>query len=170
MDLLWREALGAFLRLMRTEQQRILTDIAAQAGVSPQYLSEIERGRKEPSSEILAAVGGALGLTLLQITRGVAQKFAPPAAVRSSCNRIERRQAERILEARARTRSTSSAWMIRSGMVPLPSIAGWCNTTRPCRRMPRWPAVPPANNTAAAPTAWPTHVVATSQLMKRMVS
>lgn len=72
LELLWREALGTVLRRVRTEQQRILTDIAAEAGVSPQYLSEIERGRKEASSEILAAVSGALGLSLLQVTRGVA--------------------------------------------------------------------------------------------------
>jgi DNA-binding XRE family transcriptional regulator len=87
-DLLWREALGAFLRLMRTEQQRILTDIAAQAGVSPQYLSEIERGRKEPSSEILAAVGGALGLSLLQITRGVADALESMARPRPAITQV----------------------------------------------------------------------------------
>ncbi|ORM24971.1 helix-turn-helix transcriptional regulator [Williamsia sp. 1135] len=71
-DELWRSVLGSYLRAERTAQGRILTDIAAEAGVSPQYLSEIERGRKEPSSEILSAVTGALGLTLLDVTRGVA--------------------------------------------------------------------------------------------------
>jgi transcriptional regulator with XRE-family HTH domain len=69
---LWRDVLGAYLRGVRVEQSRILTEVAAEAGVSPQYLSEIERGRKEPSSEILSAVAGALGLTLLDITTGVA--------------------------------------------------------------------------------------------------
>ncbi|WP_207840396.1 helix-turn-helix domain-containing protein [Williamsia soli] len=71
-DELWRSVLGSYLRAERTAQGRILTDIASVAGVSPQYLSEIERGRKEPSSEILSAVTGALGLTLLDVTRGVA--------------------------------------------------------------------------------------------------
>ncbi|MRG59461.1 helix-turn-helix domain-containing protein [Agromyces sp. CFH 90414] len=70
--LLWREALGAFLRGTRLEQERILADVARGAGVSVQYLSEIERGRKEPSSEILAAVAGALGLTLVDVAAGVA--------------------------------------------------------------------------------------------------
>lgn len=69
---LWREALGAFLRRERLAQERILTDVASAAGVSTQYLSEIERGRKEPSSEILAAVTEALGLTLLDVAAGVA--------------------------------------------------------------------------------------------------
>jgi transcriptional regulator with XRE-family HTH domain len=70
-EALWRELVGRHLRDVRGEQGRILTEVAADAGVSPQYLSEIERGRKEPSSEILSAVAGALGLTLLDVTRGV---------------------------------------------------------------------------------------------------
>ena len=69
---LWREALGAFLRRERLAQERILADVANAADVSTQYLSEIERGRKEPSSEILAAVAEALGLTLLDVAAGVA--------------------------------------------------------------------------------------------------
>ncbi|SFR83273.1 Helix-turn-helix domain-containing protein [Agromyces sp. CF514] len=73
---LWREALGAFLRRERLEQRRILSDVAGAADVSTQYLSEIERGRKEPSSEILAAVADALGLTLLDIAAGVAGELA----------------------------------------------------------------------------------------------
>ena len=77
MELLWREALGAVLRRARTEQQRILTDIAAEAGVSPQYLSEIERGRKEASSEILRSVCDALELPIEQLLgRGIRRMTA----------------------------------------------------------------------------------------------
>ena len=47
-------------------------ETAARAGISPQYLSEIERGLKEPSSEMIAAIAGALGITLLDLTRQVA--------------------------------------------------------------------------------------------------
>ena len=65
---LWREAVGRQLREVRHEQDRTLADVAEEAGVSTQYLSEIERGRKEPSSEILGAVAGALGLRLLDLT------------------------------------------------------------------------------------------------------
>ena len=69
---LWREALGRVLRATREEQGARLADVAARAGMSPQYLSEVERGRKEPSSEMIAAVTGALGLDLANVLTGVA--------------------------------------------------------------------------------------------------
>src|ERR1700749_1132265 len=65
---LWREVLGRRLRALRQEQQETL----ARAGLSPQYLSEVERGRKEPSSEMIAALAGALGTTLIDLTEQVA--------------------------------------------------------------------------------------------------
>jgi transcriptional regulator with XRE-family HTH domain len=69
---LWREVLGRRLRALRQEQQETLAETAARAGISPQYLSEIERGRKEPSSEMIAALAGALGVTLIDLTELVA--------------------------------------------------------------------------------------------------
>ena len=69
---LWREVLGRRLRVLRQEQQETLSETAARAGISPQYLSEIERGRKEPSSEMIAALVGALGATLIDLTEHVA--------------------------------------------------------------------------------------------------
>jgi transcriptional regulator with XRE-family HTH domain len=69
---LWREALGRSLRATREEQGGRLVDIAERAGISPQYLSEIERGRKEPSSEMIAAVTGALGVDLADLLVGIA--------------------------------------------------------------------------------------------------
>src|SRR3989442_11101910 len=69
---LWREVLGRRLRVLRQEQQETLSETAARAGISPQYLSEIERGRKEPSSEMIAALAGALGTTLTGLTEQVA--------------------------------------------------------------------------------------------------
>lgn len=68
---LWREAAGSVIREERCRQERTLADVAGDAGVSTQYLSEIERGRKEPSSEVLEAVGGALGLGLVDLTERV---------------------------------------------------------------------------------------------------
>jgi|GEM_PF-1669049 len=59
---LWREAVGSALRTERHRRARRLVDVAAAAGVSPQYLSELERGMKDPSSEMFEAVAGALGL------------------------------------------------------------------------------------------------------------
>ena len=69
---LWREVLGRRLRVLRQEQQETLSETATRAGISPQYLSEIERGRKEPSSEMIAALVGALGTTLIDLTEHVA--------------------------------------------------------------------------------------------------
>jgi DNA-binding XRE family transcriptional regulator len=69
---LWREVLGRRIRVLRQEQQETLSETAARAGISPQYLSEIERGRKEPSSEMIAALAGALGTTLIDLTEHVA--------------------------------------------------------------------------------------------------
>src|SRR6266702_981925 len=65
---LWREVLGQRLRALRLDQRETLSDTASRAGISPQYLSEVERGRKEPSSEMIAALAGALGTTLIGLT------------------------------------------------------------------------------------------------------
>lgn len=73
---LWREAVGDVLRRTRHERGERLADTAQRSGVSPQYLSEIERGLKEPSSEMLAAVAGALDLTLVDLTSAVAADVA----------------------------------------------------------------------------------------------
>lgn len=72
---LWREAVGRELRDERVVQRRTLADVAGDAGVSTQYLSEIERGRKEPSSEVIEAVGGALGLRLVDLTTRVSRRL-----------------------------------------------------------------------------------------------
>ncbi|WP_020662155.1 helix-turn-helix domain-containing protein [Amycolatopsis benzoatilytica] len=68
---LWREVLGRNLRAARETQGERLIDVAQRAGISPQYLSEIERGRKEPSSEMIAAVTGALGVNLAGLLIGI---------------------------------------------------------------------------------------------------
>lgn len=72
---LWREAVGRELREERHDAGRTLADVAEEAGVSTQYLSEIERGRKEPSSEVLQAVIGALDLRLVDLTIRVAKRL-----------------------------------------------------------------------------------------------
>src|SRR5215475_13648914 len=69
---LWREVLGQRLRALRLDQREKLSETAGRAGISPQYLSEVERGRKEPSSEMIAALAGALGTTLTELTEQVA--------------------------------------------------------------------------------------------------
>ncbi|HEY1093334.1 MAG TPA: helix-turn-helix transcriptional regulator [Glycomyces sp.] len=72
---LWRDALGECLRDLRHDRGEKLTDTAGRAGISPQYLSEIERGMKDPSSEMIAAVAGALELTLTDLTVAVAERL-----------------------------------------------------------------------------------------------
>ncbi|MEU8967709.1 helix-turn-helix transcriptional regulator [Streptomyces monashensis] len=61
---LWRDLVGEVLRRERRAQDRTLKDVADTARISLPYLSEIERGRKEASSEVLAAAAHALGLGL----------------------------------------------------------------------------------------------------------
>ena len=85
---LWREVLGRRLRTLRQDRQETLAETAARAGLSPQYLSEVERGRKEPSSEMIAALAGALGVTLIDLTEQVAtdlrrQRALAPRAART---------------------------------------------------------------------------------------
>ncbi|MFH9989937.1 helix-turn-helix domain-containing protein [Streptomyces luteogriseus] len=61
---LWRDLVGDVLRRERLAQERTLKDVADRARISMPYLSEVERGRKEASSEVLAAAAHALGLGL----------------------------------------------------------------------------------------------------------
>lgn len=64
---LWRDVIGEVLRRERQAQARTLQEVADAARISMPYLSELERGRKEASSEILAAAAKALGLSLSEL-------------------------------------------------------------------------------------------------------
>ncbi|KQB86573.1 helix-turn-helix domain-containing protein [Corynebacterium lowii] len=64
---LLREALGEALRAFRAEQRITLRELAETARVSPGYISELERGRKEVSSELLASVCHALGVSVADV-------------------------------------------------------------------------------------------------------
>lgn len=88
MTVLLREAIGDRLRHARTSQQRTLREVSRAARVSLGYLSEVERGRKEASSELLAAICEALDLPLSELLHNVAadvdalaEVAAAPAAV-----------------------------------------------------------------------------------------
>jgi transcriptional regulator with XRE-family HTH domain len=69
--MLLRHVIGAALRRIRLDDGRTLREVAMTANISMPYLSEIERGRKEPSSEILAGICAALGLTLVDLLHEV---------------------------------------------------------------------------------------------------
>lgn len=64
---LMRDLIGDLLRRTRTEQGRTLREVAEDAQVSLPYLSEVERGRKEASSEVLAAIYRSLGLSIVDV-------------------------------------------------------------------------------------------------------
>ena len=70
-----RAVYGQILRDERQDQDLTLADVADVVGMSKQYLSEIERGRKEPSSEILRAVSDALGVSLEHLLMRSARKL-----------------------------------------------------------------------------------------------
>ncbi len=74
--ILVRRLLGDVLRELRLDQRRTLRDVSAEARVSLGYLSEIERGQKEASSECLAAICHALDVPLSVIMAKVSGEIA----------------------------------------------------------------------------------------------
>jgi len=62
-----RQVVGETLRGLRLRQRRTLREVSASARVSLGYLSEVERGQKEPSSELLAAIATALDVELSEL-------------------------------------------------------------------------------------------------------
>jgi len=73
---LLRHLLGDVLRRLRVRQGRTLREVSGAARVSLGYLSEVERGQKEASSELLAAICTALGVSLSHVLREVSDGFA----------------------------------------------------------------------------------------------
>jgi transcriptional regulator with XRE-family HTH domain len=73
--MLLRHAIGSVLRRIRTERGTTLRQLSERSRVSVPYLSEIERGRKEASSEILAALCRVLGVTEGELLTRVAAEF-----------------------------------------------------------------------------------------------
>jgi transcriptional regulator with XRE-family HTH domain len=96
MTLLLRDAIGDSLRRARTAQSRTLREVSSSARVSLGYLSEVERGRKEASSELLAAICDALDVPLSTVLGDVSHSLArqeraadqPTGAVVSSATRV----------------------------------------------------------------------------------
>jgi transcriptional regulator with XRE-family HTH domain len=86
---LLRNVLGEVLRRTRREQRRTLADVASAARVSMPYLSEVERGRKEASSEVLAAICAALGIDLAELVAEVGSDLLVERARRSPVVRLD---------------------------------------------------------------------------------
>jgi transcriptional regulator with XRE-family HTH domain len=87
---LLRTMLGDVLRRARREQGRTLADVARVARVSMPYLSEVERGRKEASSEVLAAICDSLGIDLAELLAEVGRELADLRIRRGRFERAER--------------------------------------------------------------------------------
>jgi transcriptional regulator with XRE-family HTH domain len=73
---LLRQLLGDVLRQLRLRQGRTLREVSAAARVSLGYLSEVERGQKEASSELLASICKALGVPLSHVLREVSDQLS----------------------------------------------------------------------------------------------
>ncbi|WP_369369717.1 helix-turn-helix domain-containing protein [Promicromonospora sp. Populi] len=93
---LLRDLVGGILRRTRREQRRTLADVATDARVSTAYLSEVERGRKEASSEVLAAVCDALGMRLVDLVERAWAELALALAAQEESRRV------RVLSSAAR--------------------------------------------------------------------
>ncbi|MFD4017857.1 helix-turn-helix domain-containing protein [Streptomyces sindenensis] len=80
---LWRDLLGEVLRRERRAQGRTLKDVSDASRISMAYLSEVERGRKEASSEVLAAAARALGLSLADVLALAGERLVSLTAART---------------------------------------------------------------------------------------
>ena len=78
-----RDVFGEVLRDERQAQERTLAEVARQAAVSLAYLSEIERGRKDVSSDVLASVCDALELPLPTLLDRAAHRLVTRATAGS---------------------------------------------------------------------------------------
>lgn len=83
MAVLMREAIGSTLRRARTGRRRTLREVSRRARVSLGYLSEVERGRKEASSELLAAICDALDIAVSDLLSEAADAIARSLAADS---------------------------------------------------------------------------------------
>ncbi|QMU70154.1 helix-turn-helix domain-containing protein [Streptacidiphilus sp. P02-A3a] len=101
---LWRHLVGGALRRERLAQERTLKDVAQAARISMPYLSELERGRKEASSEVLAAAAQALGLGLGDLLSLAQDELAQHSRGRVVRDRVVR---DRVVRDRERTAPTA---------------------------------------------------------------
>ncbi|NDK89461.1 helix-turn-helix transcriptional regulator [Gordonia desulfuricans] len=91
MAMLLREALGDSLRRVRTQQGRTLREVSTDARVSLGYLSEVERGQKEASSELLASICDALDVEIADLLLEVGAAMRPePVAVGADVVGVDR--------------------------------------------------------------------------------
>ncbi|MBM7775824.1 transcriptional regulator with XRE-family HTH domain [Actinokineospora baliensis] len=124
MTVLLREAIGDRLRHARTNQRRTLREVSRSARVSLGYLSEVERGRKEASSELLAAICDALELPLSELLHKVASDMGALTSVEHGVpDRVGAEQVEGIEAIDAIGADTGQAVAVEGGRL-LPAVIG----------------------------------------------
>ncbi|GGO84846.1 helix-turn-helix domain-containing protein [Wenjunlia tyrosinilytica] len=121
---LWRHIVGDVLRRERLAQERTLKDVAEAGRISMPYLSELERGRKEASSEVLAAAAHALGLglaDLLALAQGELARLDEARSARSapSTRSVVRKRTSPASVTRLSTRLGGAPVASRQGEVRL---------------------------------------------------
>ena len=93
--MLLRNALGETLRDARTSQNRTLREVSTAANVSLGYLSEVERGRKEASSELLASICDALDLQMSDVLDTVSRNLRDDSRISAAKSRVVENSAKR---------------------------------------------------------------------------
>ncbi|GLY19127.1 helix-turn-helix transcriptional regulator [Kineosporia rhizophila] len=105
--MLLRGLIGTVLRRIRLGQGRTLKDVAETARVSVPYLSEVERGRKEASSELLASICEALGLDMMDLLSEVRFEL----------------ETERLAELATQPRTIGFTALAQTELAPRPSLS-----------------------------------------------
>jgi transcriptional regulator with XRE-family HTH domain len=93
---LLRRVIGDALRARRQGQHRTLREVSTAANVSLGYLSEIERGQKEASSELLAAISEALGARLSEVLSEVSDTLALAESMEGVLAPVEEAPVKRV--------------------------------------------------------------------------
>ncbi|MFI5718419.1 helix-turn-helix domain-containing protein [Nocardia sp. NPDC051750] len=112
---LLREAIGDSLRRARLAQSRTLREVSTSARVSLGYLSEVERGRKEASSELLAAICDALDVPLARVLWDVSTTIAGADAPVSGASRPAATEPAAVTEPAAEPAATEPAAAAAAG-------------------------------------------------------
>ena len=123
MTVLLREAIGDRLRHARTNQRRTLREVSRAARVSLGYLSEVERGRKEASSELLAAICDALELPLSQLLHHVASDVGAMDSMPDAAETPEREAVDRAMDRSGESGARASVDGVEGGRL-VPAVVG----------------------------------------------
>ena len=110
--MLLRNALGETLRDARTSQNRTLREVSTAANVSLGYLSEVERGRKEASSELLASICDALELQMSDVLDTVSRNLRDDSRISAAKSQVVENSAKRGLGSAARRSGTDKSLRI----------------------------------------------------------